>query len=130
MTINFLGAVFLRVTDLEISISFYSNVLGLKLRDVEQWDNARGANYIINENSPILTLIESKENLQIQKYPSFNLNCRNIIELYEKLNKQGIKVGELNNWSSNTYFHVDFDVYDPDGNAINIIEWHNLQMEK
>ncbi|MGE8207037.1 VOC family protein [Heyndrickxia sp. NPDC080065] len=119
----------MRVTDLEISMSFYSNVLGLKLRDVEQWDHARGANYIISENSPILTLIESKENFQIQQYPTFNLNCRNILELYENLKKRGVKVGELNNWSSNMNIHVDFDIYDSDGNAINLIEWQNLQME-
>lgn len=129
MTVNYLGAVFLRVTDLETSMSFYSDVLGLKLRDVEQWDHVRGANYIINENSPLLTLIETKENFQIHEYPTFNLNCRNILELYKTLKNQGVKVGKINNWSSNTNIHVDFDIYDPDGYAINLIEWHSLQKE-
>jgi lactoylglutathione lyase len=126
MTVNYLGAVFLRVRDLDISMKFYTDVLRLKLRDVEQWDNARGANYIIGDNSPLFTLIETKENFQIQEYPTFNLNCSNILELYEELYNQGVKVGELNNWSSNMNVHVDFDIYDPDGNAINLIEWHSL----
>lgn len=126
MSVNFLGAVFLRISDLEKSIEFYSDVLGLKLRDVEQWDNGRGANYIISENSPLLTLIETDENLQVQNHPTFNLNCSNIVELHEKLIGQGLKVGELNKWSSEINVHIDFDIYDPDGNAINLIEWYRI----
>lgn len=129
MTVNYLGAVFLRVRDLEISMSFYSDVLGLKLRDVEQWDNGRGANYIISENSPLLTLIETVENLQVLEYPTFNLNCKNIIDLHKKLSNQGFKVGQINNWSSNMNVHVDFDIYDPDGNIINLIEWHKKSIK-
>ncbi|MGM7722268.1 VOC family protein [Metabacillus sp. Hm71] len=103
--------------DLETSMLFYSDGLGLELRDVEQWDNGRGVNYIICENSPLLTLIEADEHLQILEYPAFNLNCQNIVELYEQLKNKGFKVGELNNWSSSMNVHVDFDLYDPDGNV-------------
>lgn len=126
MSVNFIGAVFLRVRDLEQSIRFYSDVLGLTLRDVEEWDDSRGANYIIGENSPLLTLIESKDNLQVLEYPIFNLNCSNVLDLHEKFKNQGVKVGKINNWSSGMNVHVDFDVYDPDGNAINLIEWSTM----
>ncbi|TCZ71836.1 hypothetical protein E0485_22480 [Paenibacillus albiflavus] len=120
MTVNFLGAVFVRVTDLEQSLSFYSDVLGLQLRNIE--DCGRIANYVISETSPLLTLIKT-ETLQVQEYPTFNLNCTNVLELHEKLINQGKKVGHINNWSSEMNVHIDFDVYDPDGNAINLIEW-------
>ncbi|MCR2822190.1 VOC family protein [Lederbergia panacisoli] len=123
MIVNFLGAVFLRVSNLEDSIPFYSDALGLKLRDVERWKDGRGANYIINENSPILTLIETKDNLHIFQQPVFNLNCNDVLGIYERLTSQGYKVGEINKWSSEMNDHIDFDVYDPDGNPINLIEW-------
>ncbi|MBS4196802.1 VOC family protein [Lederbergia citri] len=124
MTVHFLGAVFLRVSNIEASVPFYSDVLGLKLRDVEQWENGRGANYIISENSPLLTLIETKENLHILKQPAFNLFCNDVLSIYDRLKTQGYKLGEINKWSSEMNDHIYFDVYDPDGNAINLIEWH------
>lgn len=129
MFVNYLGAVFIRVSNLNQSITFYSDVLGLKLRDVEQWENGRGANYLISEHSPLLTLIETAETITPHKHPTFNLNCDHIEDLYSKLKEKEIKVGELNHWSSGTNVHIDFDVYDPDGHAINLIEWHVLENE-
>ncbi|OPA74601.1 hypothetical protein BVG16_22820 [Paenibacillus selenitireducens] len=123
MTVNYLGAVFVHVSNLEQSIAFYSDVLGLALRDVEQWDEGRGANYRIGEHSPLLTLIEDRD-FQIYEQPVFNLNCSHVLDLYEKFTQQGIKVGPLHNWSSARNVHLDFDIYDPDGHAINLIEWH------
>lgn len=120
MSVNFMGAVFLRVTNLEESLRFYSDVLGLQLRNIE--DCGRIANYIIGENSPLLTLIKS-DVVQAHGYPTFNLNCNNVLELHEQLTSQGVKVSSINNWSSDMNVHIDFDVFDPDGNAINLIEW-------
>ncbi|MBD3918608.1 VOC family protein [Paenibacillus sp. PR3] len=120
MTVNFMGAVFVRVTDLEQSLRFYSDVLGLQLRNIEEC--GRIANYIIDEKSPLLTLIKT-EGFEASEYPTFNLNCNNVLEIHEKLVAQGVKVGPIKNWSSDVNIHIDFDVYDPDGNAINLIEW-------
>ncbi|PWV94449.1 glyoxalase/bleomycin resistance protein/dioxygenase superfamily protein [Paenibacillus cellulosilyticus] len=120
MALNFMGAVFVRVTDLEQSLRFYSDILGLQLRNIEEC--GRIANYIINESSPLITLIKT-EGYQAQDYPTFNLNYNNVLELHEKLIAQGVKVGPVKNWSSDRNVHIDFDVYDPDGNAINLIEW-------
>lgn len=122
MRVKELGAVFLRVSNLEESIRFYSDVLKLELRDVEKWDDGRGANYMIASGSPLLTLIETADP-QITNNPTFNLFCENIMDWYGQMNELGIKVGNLNRWSSEWNDHIDFDVYDPDGNAINLIEW-------
>lgn len=122
MKVKSLGAVFVRVRNLEESVRFYSEVLHLELRDIEDWDNGRGANYIIGPDSPLLTLIESIDP-PIMSQPTFNLFCENILDWYEHLKNQGVRVGSLNKWSSEWNDHMDFDVYDPDGHAINLIEW-------
>lgn len=120
MAVNFMGAVFVRVTNLEESIRFYSDILGLHLRNIEEC--GRIANFIIHDNSPLLTLIKSEE-FQVQEYPTFNLNYSHVLELHEKLQSQGVKVGPIKNWTSDRNVHIDFDAYDPDGHAINLIEW-------
>nr|WP_208919951.1 hypothetical protein [Paenibacillus uliginis] len=98
-------------------------MLGLQLRNVEQWDNGRGANYNFPNQSTLLTLIEVGEACEPLKHPTINLYCNNILEAYEELNNKGIVLGAINKWSSDWNDHVNFDIYDPDGNAINLIEW-------
>ncbi|MCJ8008551.1 VOC family protein [Lederbergia wuyishanensis] len=98
------------MSNLEESMPFYSEVLGLKLRDVEQWENGKGANYIIGENSPGLTLIETKDDLHILKQTAFNLFCNEVLNIYDYLRSQGYKVGKVNKWSSEMNDHIDFDV--------------------
>ncbi|WP_166239692.1 VOC family protein [Paenibacillus turpanensis] len=117
-----LGAVFVQVSDLDQSVRFYSEVLKLQLRNIENWEDGRGANYKIGSDGPLLTLLE-KVNPQRLQQPAFNLCCENIVEGYEALKSQGVNVGPLNQWSSDQNDHIDFDVFDPDGNAINLIEW-------
>lgn len=122
-----LGTVFIRVTDVEKSVPFYTEVIGLTLREIENWEVGRGANFLFPNQSILLTLIEQTENFEPLKQPTFNLFCHDIVEHYEWLKSQGVKVGDLNIWSSEWNDHIDFDVYDPDGNAINLIEWKPRQ---
>ena len=124
MKVNGLVAIFIRVSNLEQSFNFYSEVLNLQLRDIEEWDDGRGANYIIAPGSPLLTLIECS-NPQNLDQPLFNLSCENIQEWYDDLKEKEVKVSSINRWSSQWNDHIDFDVYDPDGNPINIIEIKN-----
>jgi len=121
MKVTGLGTVFLRVSNLENSIEFYSKILQLELQGIEQWEVGRGASYIISPNSPLLTLIESND-FQSLHVPSFNLNCSHILEIYDELKTKGINVGSVNRWSSERNDHIDFDIFDPDGNSINLIE--------
>ncbi|WMT39617.1 VOC family protein [Paenibacillus sp. D2_2] len=123
MKVKDLGTIFIRVSNLDEALPFYSEVLGLQLRDVEQWDDGRGANYKFPNQSTLLTLIEVGESLEPSKQPNFNLVCSNILEAYEELKSKGIIVGSLNQWSSDWNDHFDFDIFDPDGNSINLIEW-------
>lgn len=99
----------------------FINVLKLNLINKEEWKDGKGANYNITPGSPLITLIESDQ-VQPNKFPSFNLNCSNIYEMYEVMKKEGIKVGKINTWSSERNDHIDFDVYDPDENPVNLIE--------
>lgn len=114
-------AVFIKVSNLEQSIAFYCDVLGLTLREIEQWENGRGANIIISDHSPLLTLIES-DKVSALEYPPFNLNCSNVIDIHNHLKEQGYKTGKINRWASENNDHIDFDVYDPDEHPINLIE--------
>ncbi|AOZ90773.1 VOC family protein [Paenibacillus crassostreae] len=123
MKVQDLGTVFIRVSNLDRALPFYSDVLGLQLRNIEQWDDGRGANYIFPNQSTLLTLIEVGESCEPLKHPIFNLYCNSILEAYEELNNKGIVLGPINKWASDWNDHIDFDIYDPDGNAINLIEW-------
>lgn len=127
MKIKELGTVFMRVSDLDRAVTFYSEVMNFQLRNIEQWDDGRGANYIFPNQTILLTLIEQTEDFQPSKQPSFNLFCQDIKEQYEQLKQNGIQVSELQVWSSEWNDHIDFDIYDPDGNAINLIEWKARQ---
>lgn len=122
MLIKELGTVFMRVDDLDAALPFYTEVLGLTLREVEQWEDGRGANYLLPNSSILLTLIEQKEGFEPLKHPMFNLYCPGIDAAYEELRKKNIKISSLNKWSSEWNDHLDFDVFDPAGNPINLIE--------
>lgn len=124
MSVKFLGGIFIQVTNLERSIPFYSDVLGLRLRGIEQWDPGRGATFFLNaehDGWPLLTLIE-EDQVQILKHPPFNLSSTNVAEMHHSLIARGMQVTDLEEWDSPYNHHVMFDIYDPDGHPINIIE--------
>jgi len=52
------------------------------------------------------------------------LNCTATEEMYKHFKDSGYQVTELKQWESNWNNHVMFDVFDPDGNVINLIEMH------
>lgn len=124
MSIHQIGGVFIRVRNLENSIDFYSNLLGLRLRGIEQWENGRGATFFTdteNGRLPLLTLVES-DHVQVLSYPFFNLVTKKAADMHQVIQKEGHNVSELKKWSSEWNDHLMFDVYDPDGHTLNIIE--------
>jgi lactoylglutathione lyase len=129
MGIKKLGTVFLRVSNLDGSVDFYQNQLGLKLRDVENWDGDRQANFFAGENAPLLlTLIES-DRVQVLENPIFNLIAVNTNKMYESLKRKGHKVTDLEEWTSEWNHHICFDLFDPDGHPINVIEIQPLKQK-
>ncbi|BBH20584.1 hypothetical protein Back11_19290 [Paenibacillus baekrokdamisoli] len=123
MGVQTLGSVFVRVTSLENSIPFYS-ALGLRCRGIENWDPGRGATFFFTQDQggwPLLTLVES-EQVQVLDYHSYNLNATNVREMYRDLDLSGYKLKPIVEWTSPWNHHIMFDVCDPDGHVINIIE--------
>lgn len=123
MGVQSLGSVFVRVTNLENSIPFYS-ALGLHCRGIENWDPGRGATFFFNQNHdgwPLLTLIET-DDVQVLDHPAYNLNSTNVRDMHRDLELSGYKLKPLEEWTSPWNHHVMFDVCDPDGHMINIIE--------
>jgi predicted enzyme related to lactoylglutathione lyase len=124
-----IGAIFLRVSSLDNSIDFYQNQLGLTLRDVENWGNERQANFFVGENGPLLlTLIES-DRVQVLEKPIFNLVAANATNMYKSLKGNGHKVTDLEEWTSEWNHHIYFDLFDPDGHALNIIEMQPVEQK-
>jgi lactoylglutathione lyase len=117
-----IGAVFIYVSKLERSIGFYEQ-LGLKSRGIEKWDSGeRGAVLLFPEENGSHILLWETKNIPKHDRPLFNLVCNGVEKLYTKLNELGIPGSEINQWDSEWHHHLDFDVFDPDGHAINIIE--------
>ncbi|QHW31342.1 VOC family protein [Paenibacillus rhizovicinus] len=123
MGVHSLGAIFIRVSNLENSIPFYS-ALGLRFRGIEDWDPGRAATFYLlpdHDGFPLMTLVES-DKVQVLEYHSYNLNATNVREIYRDLELSGYKLRPVEEWSSPWNHHIMFDVYDPDGHPINIIE--------
>jgi lactoylglutathione lyase len=124
MPVHFLGAIFIRVTNLERSIDFYSNILGIRFRGIEHWNPGRGATFFLHPDQdvwPLMTLIEV-EKVQTLEYPAFNLNSTNVVEMQATLQSLGFHVSNLEEWTASVNHHIMFDIHDPDGHPINIIE--------
>ncbi|XEC94325.1 VOC family protein [Paenibacillus tarimensis] len=126
MPVQQIGGVFIPCGNIERSITFYTENLGLVCRGIEDWgDGKRGATLFCNphpENAALLTLAEMKEPFQAIEPPLFNLKCSNVPELYKTLKEKGCRVTDLETWDSPWNHHVMFDVFDPDGHMINLIE--------
>lgn len=118
-----IGTIFIHVTVLEKSIEFYTKLLGLSSRGIEDWgEGRRGATLFFDHASvPMVTLVEVREVVKFEQ-AYFNLNCTAIEEMYQLFKDSGYKVTELEQWESDWNNHVLFDVKDPDGNVINLIE--------
>lgn len=121
MSIRKIGGVFLRVKNLKKSLEFYTNFLGMEVAFTEEWDGTPEANLKTTEQNLFLTLIEQNE-VQVLKEPVFNLVTDDAIAMHTALKESDFNVTEVENWTSDYNHHVLFDVYDPDGHALNIIE--------
>ncbi|MBP1993048.1 VOC family protein [Paenibacillus eucommiae] len=126
MPIQQLGSVFLPVSNLEQSIVFYTEILGLVCRGIEDWgDGSRGATLFCDphpDHAALLTLAEMKGSIPVYERPVFNFKCISVPEMHADLKLRGCRVTELESWDSPWNHHVLFDVFDPDGHMINMID--------
>lgn len=126
MPIQQIGSLFIQVSNLEQSISFYSDILGLVCRGIEDWgDGKRGATLFCDphpDQAALLSLAETKGPIPVLTQPLFNFKCSDVPALHEALKVKGCRVTDLETWDSAWNHHVLFDVFDPDGNMINLIE--------
>ncbi|AEI43445.1 VOC family protein [Paenibacillus mucilaginosus] len=125
MPIQRIGSIFLPVSDLERSIAFYSE-LGLVSRGMEDWgDGRRGATLFCDphpEHAALLTLAEVSDPPAAWDHSVMCLNCSDVTGMHTELQGRGVRVTELETWDSPWNHHVMFDVYDPDGHRVNLIE--------
>ncbi|MDF2651063.1 MAG: hypothetical protein K0Q73_6868 [Paenibacillus sp.] len=126
MPVQQIGGVFIPVSNLEKSITFYTETLGLVCRGIEDWGiDSRGATLFCNphpQNAALLSLAEMKGSFQAYDHPIFNLKCSDVSEMHKSLKAIGCRVTELETWDSPWNLHVLFDIFDPDGHRINLIE--------
>lgn len=99
------------ITDLERSLNFYVNLLGLKL--VAKWD--KGA-YLLAGNQWIAFNVE--ENVDARRdytHIAFNVKVENFNILKEKLEKAGIKPFKENTSEGESFYFLD-----PDGHKLEL----------
>ncbi|AZN42713.1 VOC family protein [Paenibacillus albus] len=126
MTLKHVGSIFIPVSSLEQSIAWYTERLGLVCRGIEDWGGgSRGATLFFQphpEHAALLSLAERMEPIQTEDFPRFNFQCDDAETLHAELQATNGRVTELELWDSEWNHHVLFDVFDPDGNRINIIQ--------
>lgn len=126
MTVNFLAGVFLPVSNLERSVDFYTKELGLRCRGIERWGESRAATLFTHPDKDdygMLCLEETAGKIVPAPKPFFNLNVSGVEALHKSLHNRFIRVSDLEVWDSPWNTHMMFDVYDPDGHPINLVEW-------
>ncbi len=107
--LNKAGAIFIPVSDLRKAMVWYSNILGLALREENIIDHL----YIIPMQGTNLVLdsqIYSEEN--VFRVPAFHFNTNDIQASYQFMRQQGVELLteiEHGQW---------FNFRDPDGNAL------------
>ncbi|MFE5321257.1 VOC family protein [Paenibacillus sp. NPDC056579] len=129
MPVVTLGGVFIQVTNLEQSIKYYTEVLGFRARGIEDWGNGeRGATLFFDEpqGKPLVTLAEAAR-VPAAERPLFNLQCTDIEAMHKQMREAGHPVSELVQWDSEWNRHLHFDLHDPDGNPINLIQVQRKQ---
>ena len=126
MPIQQIGGLFVPVSNLERSITFYTEILGLVCRGIEDWgDGNRGATLFCDphpDHAALLSLAEVNKPIPLIDRPIFGFNCNQVMEMHAELLEKGCRITDLETWDSPWNHHVLFDVFDPDGHMINMIE--------
>lgn len=102
-----IDTVFLEVSDLDYSINWYTEVLGLTLR----WNRNGYAAFTVGETS--LTLVKSKDVIPAKHYP-FNFCTINIDEIHKFLVEHKVDTEDIADYDDMS----TFDFKDPNGHIL------------
>ncbi|MFA9556902.1 VOC family protein [Evansella sp. AB-rgal1] len=108
---NRIDTVFLQVTDMEISIKWYTEVLGFQLR----WYHKESGYAAINIGETPLTLVHANE-VTPGTHAPFNFYTSDIKKAYETLVNLGVEVEDIEDHGDVMSFHFK----DPDNNLLGV----------
>ncbi|WLD92828.1 VOC family protein [Alkalihalobacillus sp. AL-G] len=119
-----IGSIFIPVTDLERSIKWYAEHLGLQL--VNRWENNSGAGFSFEHGDAFLGLVNVERrqptDFEVSKDSSFrncyyNFEPEDVYAMHTKLKENDVEVTDVIDYGP----MVGFDFFDPDGNCLSAV---------
>ncbi len=115
------GSIFIPVTDMERSMAWYEEHLGVK--KIDEWED--GVGYALSDGLTQLALVKVGSHQETEftirgdrKNPYFNFLTENIETVHEGFRKHDITVTDIEDFGG----MKAFDFNDPDGNPFSIVD--------
>ncbi|MCF2648463.1 VOC family protein [Niallia sp. Sow4_A1] len=130
-----IGSIFIPVTDLEKASKWYEKMLGVK--KIDSWEEGVGFYFPSGSTQLALIQVDIPQSSEFivkneEKNSYFNFIVDHIEEVYEYLNKNGVKTTEIKDFGGMKYF----DFFDLDGNPFSVVDepinspFHSANIQK